>query len=639
AKKIPGVVHADHHIFLCSDPGRDMVREAIKKYKLDRVVTSHCTPTLHEETFHGITAEAGLNPFFHEVANVREHCSWPHYKDPEKATEKAKHLVAAAVEKVKKSEPIEKMKVKVVPSTLVIGGGPAGIQASLDLANAGYKVYLIDKLPHLGGNMARLGKVFPTDDCPLCILGKKFNELRKAPNLQILAYTEVQEVTGRAGEYKVKLVRKPRYIDEKKCTSCGDCVKVCPVTLPDEFEQGIGVRKTVYLAYPQAIPQVYTIDKDHCINCGMCEVVCDPKAIDFNQKPEEIEITVGTIIVAIGYEEWDPKAKEEFGYGRYENVITQLQLARMLDPEGPSHGRPFRPSDGPEGSLPRRIVFIQCVGSRDINHFQYCSKICCMFSLKHAKMIFVDIDPKIEIYMCYMDIRAFSKGYEEYYKDVQERGLKLVRGRVAQVLENPKNRNLIVKVEDTFLGKTIKVEADLVVLASALVPINGTQKLAEKLRIALGEDGFLKELHPKVSPVDSSLTGIYIAGACAGPKDIPEAVEQGSAAAARAMSLMGKGEIEVTLTIAKIGEDICIGCGICEQMCPYSAIKLIETFKGKKARVFEAECRGCGTCCGSCPTGALQRSNFTVDQIFAQIEGIMADYEKGEKVSTESTNQ
>ena len=632
SKKIPGVVYADHYVFLCSDPGRQMIKDAIKKHNLNRVVTSHCTPTLHQDTFRGVLADSGLNPFFLEIANTREHCSWPHYRDPVKATEKAKYLITSAVEKVKKNQPIGKVKVKVNPSTLIIGGGPAGMQAALDLGNAGYKVYLIDRLPHLGGNMAHLGKVFPTDDCPLCILGKKFNELRKTPNLQVLTCTEVQEVSGRAGDYIVKLVKKPRYVDEKKCTNCTECEKVCPVVIPDEFDQGIGWRKSIYLAYPQAIPQVYTIDIEHCIRCGICEVVCDPSAIDFNQKPEEIELRVGTIIVATGLQEWNPQAKEEYGYERYENVITQLQLARMLDPEGPSHGKPFRPSDGPESPPPKKIVMLQCVGSRDVNYFQYCSKICCMFALKHAKMIFVDVDPNTEIYLCYMDIRAFSKGYEEYYKDVMERGLKLVRGRVSQILENHKTKNLIVKVEDTFLGKTIQIEAELVVLSSALIPSSGTQRLAEILRIPVGEDGFLKELHPKVSPVDSPSSGIYIAGASAGPKDIPESVAQGSAAAARAMALMGKGEIEVTLAVAKVDESLCIGCEICRQMCPYGAIKMIESYLGRKARVSEVECKGCGACCAACPTGAIQRSDYTIDQMFAQIEGIMAEFEKREEL-------
>ncbi len=632
AKKLPNVVVAEENMFLCSDPGRNQIKEAIKKYKLNRVVTSHCTPTLHQETFRTVLKESGLNPFFHENVNTREHDSWVHYDDPKKATDKAKVLVAGGIYRVLKHKPIETIRVKVKKSVLVLGGGPAGIQAALDLGRAGYKVYLVDKMPHLGGNMARLGKVFPTDDCPICILGKKFHEIRTTKEIEVITYAELKEISGFVGNYKVKLIKKPRYVDESKCIGCLSCVNVCPVRVPKEWDEGLTYRPAIYINYPAQFPRIPVRDEKSCINCGACKRVCPTGAINFEQKPEEIELEVGAIIVATGYEEWKPKELEEYGYGRYKNVITQLELARMLDPEGPTHGKPWRPSDARfdkrtkkliiDGKQPKRYVFIQCVGSRDERYFSYCSKICCMYSLKHAKMILTDVDPNAEIYMCFMDVRAAGKYYEEYYRDIQKLGLRIIRGKVSEIRENP-DKSLTVIVEDTLLGKKIQLNADLVVLASALRPRKDARELADKLRITLSGDGFFKELHPKVGPVDTVTAGIFIAGAASGPKDIPDSVASGSAAAARAMALLGKGEIEITLNKAEVNEELCIGCGICQKMCPYGAIKVYETYKGRKAKVSEIECQGCGACAGACPTGAVMRRNYELDQIFAQIEGII----------------
>ncbi len=633
AKKLPNVVVAKDHMFLCSDPGRNLVKEAIKKYNLNRVVSSHCTPSLHQETFRTVLKEAGLNPFFHENVNSREHASWVHYRDKKKATDKVKVLVAGGIERVKHHKPIGTMRLKVKKSVLVIGGGPAGIQAALDLGKAGYKVYLVDRRPHLGGNMARLGKVFPTDDCPICILGKKFHELRQVKEIEVITYAEVKELSGYVGNYKVKIEKKPRYVDEEKCIGCLTCVSRCPVRVKSEWYEGMDVRPAIYINYPAQFPRIPVRDPEACINCGVCKKVCPADAIDFDQKPETIELEVGAIIVATGYEEWKPYAIEEYGYGKYKNVITQLELAQMLNPEGPTHGKPFKPSDARynkkkrklviEGEPPKKYVFIHCVGSRDEKYFSYCSKICCMYSIKHAKMILMDVDPNAEIYLCYMDIRAFSKGYEEYYKQVQKLGARIVRGKPAEIREDPKTKKLYVKVEDTLLGKPIEIEADLVVLASTLRPSKGTKELADILRITTGEDGFLRELHPKVGPVDTVTAGIFIAGAASGPKDIPESVAQGSAAAARAMSLLGKGEVEIILNKAEVNQELCIGCGICETLCPYGAIKVHETHLGRKAKVSEVECQGCGACAGGCPTGAVMRRNYELDQMFAQIEGIL----------------
>ena len=615
AKKLKNVVLAKDYKYMCSEPGQNLIKEDIKEHNLNRIVVAACSPRMHEPTFRAAAEEAGLNPFLVEMANIREHDSWVHMSDPKAATEKAKELVRMTVARARLLEPQEKPKVKVKKSALVVGGGVAGIQAALDLADMGFKVYLVEKEPTIGGVMARLDKTFPTMDCAACILTPKMVDVARHKNIELITYAEVKEVDGYIGNFRVKIEKKPRYVREDKCTGCGLCSEACPIEVPNEFDLGLGVRKAIYVPFPQAVPLVYTIDKDHCVGCGMCAAVCGPEAIDYDQEPEIIEIEVGTIIVATGFKIFDARKVEEYGYGRYANVINALEFERLINASGPTGGKLLRPSDGRE---PKRIAFIQCVGSRDEKFNRYCSRVCCMYAIKNARL-YKEKHPEAEIYIFYMDIRAFGKGYEEFYKRAQdEYGIKFIRGKPAEIKEDPETKNLIVRVENTFLGKTIELEFDLVVLSVGLEPSEDSDKIAKLFKLSRSADGFFLEAHPKLKPVDTHTEGVFLAGCCQGPKDIPDSVAQGSAAAARAAIPMSKGEVEVEPIVAYVNEELCIGCRLCERTCDFGAV----TIENRKAKVNPALCKGCGACAGACPTGAMQVRHFKDEQIFAMIEAL-----------------
>jgi len=442
------------------------------------------------------------------------------------------------------------------------------------------------------------------------------------PNVEIITYAQVKEISGYIGNFEVTIEKKPRYVDESKCTGCGACAAVCPIEVPNEFDLGLGTRKAIYAPFPQAVPLVYTIDKNYCIDCRLCEEACGPEAIDFNQKPKEIKLKAGTIIVAIGYDEFDATLKEEYGYGVYDNVITTLELERMINPAGPTGGHEIRPSDGKH---PHRTVFIQCVGSRDLKVGNpYCSRICCMFALKNAQLMKMH-DPNSEVYICYMDIRSFGKGYEEYYQRAQEQfGVKFIRGRPGAIIEDPETKNLIVRVEDTLMGEILEIEADLVVLSAGLVPRPETKDLARMMGLDISPDGFLKELHPKLAPVNTKVDGIAIAGVVQGPKDIPDTVAQAKGAASAVAIPMSKGEFKIELIRALANENLCGGCEICGSMCPYNAISYKETDDGHLiAVVDDIACKGCGSCCGACPSGAMQLRYYRDEQIISTIDGIL----------------
>ena len=560
--------------------------------------------------------EAGLNPYLFEMANIREHCSWCHPHEPEKATEKAKDLIRMAVARAKLLEPLKTIKVPVTRRAVVIGGGIAGINAALDLANLGFEVYLVEREPSIGGHMAQLDKTFPTLDCAACILTPKMVDVARHPNIKLITYAEVVGLEGYIGNYRVRVLKKPRYVDESKCTGCGICAEHCPVEVPNEFDMGMTVRKAIYVPFPQAVPLKYTIDYENCVRCELCSRVCQAGAIDFSQQPEEIELDVGIIVVATGFDIYLPTDMPELGYGRYPDVLVGLEFERLLNAAGPTGGHIARPSDGKE---PKRIVFIQCVGSRGTGKFVYCSGFCCMYSIKQAVLAKERI-PDVDVYVLYTDMRTNFKGYEEFFRRAKELGVKFIRVDLAgrRVEEDPETGELIVRAV-TEGGKPVEIRADMVVLASTAVPRPDAIELARKLNIPLGPNGFFMEAHPKLRPVDTAMDGIFLAGACQGLKDIPYSVSQGSAAAARAATILFKDEVESEAITAVVDPEKCIGCGLCAELCPYGA----PVIEGRKARIVEVLCKGCGTCAASCPRGAITMRHFTDEQIMAQIDALL----------------
>ncbi len=625
AKTLPNVEFATDYKYMCSDPGQGMIQDAIKEHNLNRVVVAACSPRLHEPTFRRCVEEAGLNKFLFEFANLREQDSWVHMTMPEEATEKAKDLTRMAVAKARLLEPLEASKVAVEKKCLVIGGGVTGIQSALDLGDMGFETYLVERNPTVGGRMGQLDKTFPTLDCSMCILAPKMVDCSKHENINLLTYSEVKEVDGYIGNFDVTVERKARYVIEDDCTGCGQCQEICPIEIPNYYDEGVGMVKAIYIPFPQAVPLVATIDKDYCIDCGLCETVCGPDAIDRNQEPEEIVLRVGTIIAATGYDPYDPTAKYEYGYGRYSNVITGLEIERLINASGPTAGHVVRPSDG---ATPKRVAFIHCVGSRDEQIGKaYCSRVCCMYSMKNAQLC-IDHEPDTEVTCYYMDIRSFGKGYEEFYKNSQEKyGIEFLRGRPAEIIEN-EDLSLTIRAEDTLLGKITEYTYDMVVLSVGLEPPAGSNELRQTLGLSKTSDGFYMEAHPKLRPVDTLTDGVYIAGVAQGPKDIPDSVAQGSAAASRAAIPMAKGEVEIEPITASTDETVCGACEVCVELCPFGAVSIEGEGDEKHAAINVALCKGCGTCVGACPSGAMNQNHFKTEQIMAQISAALEDVAK-----------
>lgn len=624
ARSIPGVVYAVDYRYVCSDPGQKQIREAIRDHRLTGVVVAACSPLMHETTFRRAAMEAGLNPYLIEMANIREHCSWVH-SEKEIATAKALEILEMLVEKVKRARPLQPIHVPITRKALVIGGGVAGIQSALDLARSGYKVTLVERSPTIGGNMARLSETFPTLDCSQCILTPKMVEVSRHPNVELLTYAEVEEVSGYVGNFKVKILKKPRYVRADLCTACNDCVPVCPISVPNEFDRGLSWRKAIYIPFPQAVPAVYTLDDKNCLGlnplaCEKCAQACLPKAIDFDQKPEIIEREVGSIIAATGYELYPAEQAREYGWGLHPDVLDGLEFERMLSASGPTNGEVRRPSDG---KRPKNVVFIQCVGSRDPAHgVPYCSKICCMYTAKHALLYKHKVHDG-NAYVFYMDIRAGGKGFEEFVSRVMEEERVLyIRGRVSRVI--PSNGKLFVQGVDTLSNQKIEIDADLVVLATAMVATH-QNGLAGKLRIVSDEFGFFKEAHPKLRPVETMTSGIFLAGASQAPKDILETVAQASGAASKALELFSQGEIEREPTIAFVNETTCTACFDCRRVCPFGAVELkeIRDKEGKLIRnvahVNEAVCSGCGACAVACRNHSMDLLGFSDEEVFSEI--------------------
>ncbi len=627
--QLPGVALSRDYKYMCSDPGQELIAQDIKEHKLNRIVVASCSPLLHEHTFRGATERGGLNPFYFHMVNIREHNSWVH-TDRLEATLKAKDLARAAIERVARHRALDVKKVSIHPDVLVVGGGIAGIHAAMTLANAGKKVFLVEREPSIGGHMAKFDKTFPTLDCAACILTPKMSAVGAHPNITLMTYSEVSKVEGYVGNFTVTVKRKPRYINEDLCTGCQDCISKCVYKepkFPDAFNEMLGKRKPIYIPFPQATPQMVVIDPETCLNLktGKCKKTCveacaDRKAIDFTQKERFEEIKVGTIIVATGFKTFDAERVPQYGYGRFPNVYTALEIERLVNASGPTAGEVIMR----DGQHPKSIGIIHCVGSRDHKTNKWCSRVCCMYSMKLAHLLKEHTDA--EVYSFYIDMRSPGKGYEEFYGKLLEEGVHFVRGRVGEVTDwavTPEEENkLVVRVEDTLAGYVRRIPVDMVVLATGLQPHDDAQDVRRLFNMSCGTEGFFLERHPKLAPVNTFTDGVYLAGCCQGPKDIPDTVAQAGAAAAEALVLIDKGHVEQEPNTAFVNEKECSGCKSCIPLCPYSAISFVE--ETKTARINEALCKGCGTCVGACPSGSITQNLFEDDEIFSEIEGVLA---------------
>jgi heterodisulfide reductase subunit A len=620
-----GVVVARDYKFMCSSLGQELIEKDIKELGLTRVVVAACSPHLHEKTFRNACKNAGLNPYLCELVSIREQVSWVH-TDKAAATDKAKAVISGGVERVIWHEPLEPLRVPINPDTLVVGGGIAGIQAALEIADSGSHVYMVEREPSIGGHMAQFDKTFPTLDCSACILTPKMVDVGNHPNITLLTWAEVTDVGGYVGNFEVTVRQKPRYVNTELCTGCGICQEKCPKKVIDNvFEAGIANRKVIYTPFPQAVPKFPVLDRENCTfflkgKCKACEIFCPTGAIDFEQQEEFIKLNVGQIILATGYQLFDPHRMPQYGYGRLANVYTSLEFERLSNAAGPTGGKIVLRDGVTE---PKSVAIVHCVGSRDKNYNAYCSSICCMQSLKFAHLVHEKTEA--EVYECYIDIRTPSKGYEEFYQRLLEEGTHFIRGKVAEVTNAPRipeeEGKLIVQVEDTLIGKQRRVPVDMVILSAALEPRQDAKEVARLFGISCSADGWYIERHPKLDPVATMTDGVYIAGVVQGPKDIPASVAQGAAAAARALGKIQQKEVAMEPVRASIDADKCSGCRICNDLCPFSAILFHED--KMVSEVNPALCQGCGTCVAACPAGAISGTGFSNEQILAQIDGLL----------------
>ena len=634
-KSEPGVVHSANYQYMCSQAGQELIKQAIKEHNLTGIVVCSCSPRMHEATFRKTAAAAGLNPYMVEIANIREQCSWVH-KDIEEGTEKAIVLGRTAIAKVNLNAPLLPGESPVTKRALVIGGGIAGIQTALDIADAGFEVDIVETKPTIGGKMAQIDKTFPTLDCAACILTPKMVDVAQNDKIRIFSYSEVESVKGFVGNFNVTIKRKARYVKEELCTGCGLCTEKCPQKkVPNDFNLGMDNKRAIYIPFAQALPKVATIDANYCTmlktgKCGVCSKVCTAKAIDYTQKDEYIEEKYGAIVAATGFNPISMDKFDEFAYSQSKDVITSLEFERLMNAAGPTAGKLLRPSDGKH---PHTLVFVQCVGSRCASCAEkgkeYCSKICCMYTAKHA-MLTRDKYPDTDVYVFYIDVRTPGKAFDEFYRRaVEDYGVHYIKGMVGKV--SPEGDKLVVQGSDLIANKQIKIDADLVVLAAAIEPDKSARPLATMLTASMDTNDFFTEAHPKLRPVESPTAGVFLSGCCQGPKDIPETVSQASAAAAKVIGLLVKDKLTGNPCVAHSDEMMCNGCSSCERVCPYGAITYSDKeFRGpnrttlirRVASVNEAVCQGCGACTVACPSGAMDLKGFASKQIMAEVDAI-----------------
>jgi heterodisulfide reductase subunit A len=636
--RLPGVAFSTDYKYMCSDPGQTLVKKAIQEQKLTHVVVAACSPRMHEKTFRKAVEAAGLNPFLCEMANIREHCSWVH-ENREEATVKAIDIVGMMVERVKKNRILPTITVPVTKRALVIGGGIAGIQAALDIADCGHEVILVEREPSIGGHMAQLSETFPTLDCSQCIMTPKMVDVANHPKIKLYTYSEIELVEGYIGNFQVTIKKKARSVDEDKCTGCGVCMTKCPQKkIPNKFDQNIGMRTAIYVPFPQAVPNTPVIDRDNCTwfktgKCGVCQKVCGPGAIDFEQQDTLIVEAVGAIVVSTGFDLYTiaekPKGSPikgygEFGHGKILDVIDGMTFERLASASGPTGGKILRPSDGKE---PKQIVFIQCVGSRAREKgISYCSKVCCMYTAKHTMLYHHKVHDG-QAYVFFMDARTPGKSYDEFWRrSIEEEEAVYIRGMVSRLYQ--KGDKIVVMGSDISVGVQVEIEADMVVLATAIQPQKGADALAQKLGISYDKYHFYSEAHAKLRPVECATAGIYLAGACQGPKDIPETVSQASAAAAKVMTLFSRNQMEREPIVARVREAGCVGCFACKKVCAYGAVeeKEIRDRQGNLIKIVAyvnpGVCAGCGTCQATCPSKSVELDGYTDEQIIAMIEAL-----------------